>query len=1063
MAQYIIDNKQSSILADVVESYLEDTSKLSIISSYFTVYAYQQLKDKLSKIDEVRLLLNDDYLETNSTIFFGSDSERRFKNRFDLKRVSKECTLWIEEKVKIRTTSQKNVIGTKLFHVQNSQKEDISITMPSSNFDSEGLGYVPSKVYAFNNFTDEESATAQMLEFFNRLWDDASLVEDVKTDILKNLQRGYKDYTPQEVYFFTLYNLFKEYLEDLDEEKIVKNKTGFKDTKIWNMLYKFQQDGTLGAIQKIEKYGGCIIADSVGLGKTFEALAVIKYYELRNDRVLVLVPKKLRENWTIYTYNDKRNILSSDRFNYDVLNHTDLSRQNGFSGEINLETINWGNYDLVVIDESHNFRNNNPRVGIETRYSKLMNYIIKAGVKTKVLMLSATPVNNRMNDIKNQVAFITEGDDNAFSEFGISNISDVMKKAQQEFNRWLKSSNKNSNSLLEALDARYFKLLDLITIARSRKHIEKYYNIEEIGEFPERLIPLTKKPNLDLKREFPDLKIINDEIRKLNLSAYSPLKYLFSDKQKEYHDKYDLNLKSGSVFKQSDREQSLIHLMRVNILKRLESSIHSFDLTLEKLLEKVDFIIDKIQNRSDYYDESLTISDIEIDDPLLEDMLIGNKIKVLLQDVDTIRWKQDLLEDKQRLENLLKESKSITIQRDEKFITLQEIINKKIKSPINPNNKKVLVFTAFSDTAIYLYKNLSDWLLTTHSLKSALITGGKELKTNMPNVRNEINEILINFSPISKKRDSIYPDATDEIDVIITTDCISEGQNLQDCDYLINYDIHWNPVRIIQRFGRIDRLGSQNKKIKLVNFWPNMELDEYINLESRVSGRMVLLDVSATGEENVIENDGSMNDLDYRKKQLEQLQSSVIDLEDLSAGISITDLTYNDFKMELMEYLKEFKDDLQGTPTSIGTVVKTDFEEIQEGVIFCIKQSNNDIKLDKQNALEPYYLIYINNDLEVLYSISQSKKVMDYYQKLCSGEDEFLTPLMDDFKKFTKNYKDMGFYQKLLEKSIEEIIGTNTQKGTSSLFGSGGTTPAKDFLLSVNDFELISYLVVKHA
>lgn len=1057
-------------LGETLIQNIKENDKASIIAAYFTIYGFNELKNELSKIDSLKLVLssglfcfNDRQLFTGKTTDINGDKyEFRFKNQLNIHKIAQECADWIKEKVEIKSTKMPGVIGTNLIHLQG--KKPTGINISTSNLSASDLGFAPNDKITMNTVTDDPEVTAQMLNFFNQNWTNEALMADVKKEVLAQLELAYKDNTPSSVYYFTLYNIFKDYLVELDEEKIIKTKTGFKDTLVWDKLYKFQKDGVLGIIDKVERYGGCILADSVGLGKTFQALAVIKYYELRNDRVLVLCPKKLRDNWTVYTLNDKRNILGDDRFNYNVLNHTDLDRESGLSGEINLETINWGNYDLVVIDESHNFRNNNPRRDRETRYGKLMNQIIKAGVKTKVLMLSATPVNNRMNDLKNQVAFITEGQETAFSEYGINNINHVMKIAQTQFNKWLKNPdrNKKSSQLLESLDARYFKLLDLITIARSRKHIERYYDLKKIGKFPQRLLPKNVKSNIDVLDKFSSPQDINREIRKLNLSAYSPLKYVRPDKQDEYNRSYDLTLESGSVFKQVDREQSLIHLMRVNLLKRMESSINSFGLTLENLLGKIDILLNKIKNEENYSADDLSIEDIDTDDPTLDDFLIGNKVKVLIQDLDLIRWKQDLEEDRLRLSKLSEETKTINADRDAKLIKLKELIYYKLKHPLNEGNKKVIIFTAFADTALYLFKEISTWAKDELQVNSALITGSGKNKTTMKGVKGDLNELLTNFSPRSKERSKIYPDATDEIDILIATDCISEGQNLQDCDYLINYDIHWNPVRIIQRFGRIDRLGSINNQIQLVNFWPNMELDEYINLEARVSGRMVLLDISATGEENVIEENGEMNDLDYRRKQLQQMQNEVIDLEDVHGGISITDFTFNDLKMDLMEYLKENESILKQTPKGIHAVAKANMEGLKDGVIFCLKQRKKNKKEEYHNLIDPYFLTYVSSEGELVLSFTQSKKILDIYQKLTSGESELFVDLINKFKKETKQGKNMNSYVSLLENAVQEIVGKNEEKGIASLFTSGGTASLSDDIRSLDDFELISYLVIKN-
>ena len=954
----ILDNKQFGKVGDELRENISKGSKLSVISAYFTIYAFNELYKELNKIDKMRFIFTEPTFVKNEKEVIrqyyinrdleknisGNEFEIKMRNKLNQANIAKECANWLKEKVEIKSLKQPNPAQQRLVYIDN--EEDAIAINGTVDFTTDGLGFTASSRMDMNTCMYGKEYTKHFLQMFDRIWEDDSIVEDVKEKVLEQMQIIYKENTPEFIYFVTLYNIFKDYLDELTEENMVKVKTGFKETAIWNKLYKFQRDGVLGAIDKLEKHKGCIIADSVGLGKTFSALAVIKYYELRNHRVLVLAPKKLRDNWIMYTKNDKRNILLEDRFNYDVLNHTDLSRDGGMSGDIDLSTVNWGNYDLVVIDESHNFRNNNARNNKVTRYTKLLNDIVKSGVETKILMLSATPVNNKMNDLKNQIYFITEGKDDAFEEEGIVSVEQTLRKAQLIFNKWtnLPEQQRTVDEFIEMMNTDYFKLLDTVTIARSRKHIEKYYNVSEIGKFPTRLKPINKKPDIDELGEFPKLEYVNKMIKNLNLATYSPLKYVLPEKQKQYSKKYDIAVKGGqSVFKMADREQSLVHLMRVNILKRMESSINSFGITIANLLNQIDVTLDKIQRKQYEYSADLSITDIDIDDNGLEDLLIGNKVKILLQDMDLIRWKQDLEDDKKKLEELLYESAKVVINRDAKLNTLKELLYNKINNPINKDNKKVIIFSAFADTANYLYENISEWALNKFGVHTALVTGGGDNKTTLKTIkRKELNEILTNFSPICKEKEKLYPDIEGEIDILIATDCISEGQNLQDCDYLINYDIHWNPVRIIQRFGRIDRLGSKNDVIQLVNFWANMELDEYINLEKRVTGRMMLLDISATGEENIIEVDEKkkMNDLEYRKKQLKQLQEEVVDLEDISGGISITDLTMNDFKMDLSSYMKNNKDKLEAAPMGMYAVVNVEDESLREqikpGVIFTL-------------------------------------------------------------------------------------------------------------------------------
>jgi len=1071
----LLDNKKNGKVGDTLRDNLQAGSSLAIITGLFSIYGFDALKKELNRVDQVRLLFSKIQNVPGDNLplpgLNGDAFERRFKNQLNQHQIAKECAEWLSKKAEIKRVNNPYSVNQNLFHVQKEQSSALAI-QGSSNFTTSGLGFSESDKYDMNMCLTETESTTALLEWFNGIWNDPGAVEDIKALIMTELNRLTENQSPAFIYFLTLFNVFKDFIEELDEERIIKTKTGFKETLVWKKLYKFQRDGVLGAIDKLEKYNGCIIADSVGLGKTFEALAVIKYYELRNDRVLVLSPKKLRENWTIYTVNDKRNILSADRFNYDVLNHTDLTRTSGKSGEINLETLNWGNYDLIVIDESHNFRNNNLRKEGATRYSRLMNDVIKSGVKTKVLKLSATPVNSRMNDLKNQVSFIAEGIDDAFSEQGIASIEQTLKKAQTRFNQWLDLDDKERKVeiLLERMNFDYFKLLDLLTIARSRKHIEEYYDIAEIGAFPERLKPLNIKADIDGDGDFPPLKDINQSIRKLHLSAYAPLKYVRRDKRDEYSRKYDMKVGNGSsVFKQVDREQSLIHLIRINLLKRMESSINSFALTLAKLLREVDLLIQKIDSHDGSAIEELNIEGIEIEDQDFESYLIGRKVKVLIQDIDAIRWKQDLEEDRQRLATMLNEASLIEPSRDAKLQLLKEIISHKCQNPVNPDNKKLLVFTAFADTANYLYENLAQWAQTEHNLHAALVTGTGTNKTTLSGINKDLNSILTTFSPVSKERHKIDANATDEIDLLIATDCISEGQNLQDCDYLINYDIHWNPVRIIQRFGRIDRLGSKNDFIQLINFWPNMELDEYINLEARVSGRMVLLDISATGEENIIEYDDKkrMNDLEYRRKQLQQLQSDVVNLEDMTGGVSITDLTLNDFKMDLSAFMKERMASLASAPSGLFAVTTLNpnlpLKEIEPGVIFCLKNITGKTMPDASYALSPYYLLYISDTGTVKYHFTQAKKILDILKKQGLSWQHPDPKAINLFQQDTEQGKDMIHYRHLLEVAINSIIGKSEEKGVESLFSRGGTVLTKDSFKGIEDFEVISYLLIKAA
>ena len=1076
----LLDNKNSGYVGKELKRHSFDNSKLSVLSSLFTLYGFDSLKKELNKLSGTRLLVTN-LQNQNLQSLIGTENELRLINKLDQKRVAAECAKWLRGKVEVKasTTAQS---GQNLIHLEGAQ-ENFAVH-GSATISPEGLGDVRSDSFQMNTGISDTETTKQLISWFDSIWADKIGVADVKQELLEKLDFIAAEQPASFIYFLTLYNIFKDFLEDIDEENIIRSKTGFKDTLVWNKLYKFQKDGVLGSIDKLEKHNGCIIADSVGLGKTFEALAVIKYYELRNDRVLVLCPKKLRDNWTMYTINDKRNLLAGDRFNYDVLNHTDLSRLKGFSGEINLETLNWSNYDLIVIDESHNFRNSPNRADGKTRYERLLNDIIRSGVKTKVLMLSATPVNNRMNDLKNQVAFITEGVDGAFHDVGIRSIDSTLRLAQKQFNQWVKepAENRTTASLLDSMSFDYFKLLDTVTIARSRKHIEKYYGTADIGQFPSRLPPQNIYADIDLSNDFPPLKEVNKTIRRLSLAGYSPLKFVRNDKKDEYARRYDKAVGAGkSVFKQIDREESLVHLMRVNLLKRMESSIHSFGLTVEKLLKQVEYLLSKIEEHESGDIDALNIEeieDLELDSPELEPYLIGNKTKVLLQDMDLILFQQELEADRVLLTSIAEAAKDVSAERDAKLDKLKSTITAKINKPLNDENKKLIVFTAFADTAQYLYGHLAQWAKHELGIESALVTGGGTNKTTVTGLGSELNSILTTFSPVSKERDKIDSTATTEIDLLIATDCISEGQNLQDCDTLINYDIHWNPVRIIQRFGRVDRLGSKNKKIQLINFWPNMELDEYINLEARVSGRMVLLDISATGEENVIdENAQEMNDLEYRRKQLQQLKDAVVDLEDMAGGVSITDLTLNDFRMDLSDYMNRNRPvgsgksqnlhALEQSPLGLYASVTLDedlaAEGLKPGVIFCLKNvrtGSEAVQVDDNYPLSPYFLIYVSDSAVIELSFTQSKKVLDLIKRQAFTHTEIDHAAADYMNGVSKQGRDMQHYQHLLAVAVDSIAGKSEEKGVESLFTKGGTVLTATSSRGIEDFAVVSYLVL---
>ena len=1068
----LITNAGTDRVLDLIQAQLtagaEAGTALDLLTPTASLFAFEALQASATRLAGARLVLPGS--DTELTLS-GTEADRPARNRLQVPQLARRMAEWLRDKVEVRFAP--GTIPQGLAVVRNADGQPRQAIHGAFGLGTDGLGMTPGNPLSFIQASETPEEARMLAQWFDAQWATLETQPQAKEALLERLAALARPRDAMSVYATVLYHLFRTDSQDMDEDRIVKAATGIRDTVVWKKLYKFQRDGVVGAIDKLERFGGCIIADSVGLGKTFEALAVIKYHELRNDRVLVLCPKRLRDNWVIYKANDQRNLLAPDRLNYDVLNHTDLSRDGGLSGDIDLAHIHWGNYDLVVIDESHNFRNKKaPRQGIETRYDRLMRKIIREGVKTRVLMLSATPVNNRLADLKNQIAFATEGDDTALFDHGIASIDSTTRRAQKAFNRWLElpEAEKTPQLLVEMLGFDYFSLLDHLTIARSRRHIEKYYGTAETGRFPSRLPPVNIKADVDKAGAFQSIKAINLEIRRLKLASYAPLRYVKEGKLAAYDAKYSTAIRGGeSIFRQVDREESLIHLMRVNLLKRMESSVWSFGLTVGRQLKDVDATLARLTSYTagsvgaeDTFEE-IDIADVDIDDPAFEPLLVGRKIKVLLSDLDLARWRQDLTEDRNRLATLNAAALQVNTARDDKLGKLRDLIADKVRNPINLGNRKVIVFTAFADTAEYLYDHLADWARIQLQVDTALVTGSGRNRSTLPALRKDLSTILTAFSPRSKERPASL--ATEgELDLLIATDCISEGQNLQDCDCLVNYDIHWNPVRIIQRFGRIDRIGSPNTRIQLVNFWPNMELEEYIGLEQRVSGRMVLLDISATGEENLIEQQSGdpMNDLEYRRKQLLKLQDAVIDLEDLSSGVSITDLTLTDFRIDLARYLKAHPGKLEAMPLGACAVTSTLDADVPPGVLFCLRAEGDAAAkaVDPGYPLAPVYLVHVGEQGTVLLPYTQAKHALDRLKRLGMGRDLPDASAVARHAKATRQGDDMRHVQDLLATAVASVVGKSEERAVASLFSPGGTHALRGEFAGIHDFEVLAYLVV---
>lgn len=1074
----IFDNV-TEIVRDDMASTIGKGSKVSIAAACFSMYAYKELRKQLEQVDECRFIFTSPTFVTEKSekqkrefyiprlnresSLYGTEFEIKLRNEMTQKAIAKECADWIRRKATFKSNTTNEIMGG--FMTVTGPTSNVAY-MPISGFTTVDIGC--DRGNNSYNMTNRFEApfSAQYIQLFETLWNDKKKLQDVTDVVIENITTAYNENSPEFIYYMTLYHVFSEFLDDISEDELPNEATGFKQSKIWNMLYDFQRDAVLAIINKLERYNGCILADSVGLGKTYTALAVVKYYESRNKSVLVLCPKKLSENWNTYKDNYVNNPIAADRLNYDVLFHTDLSRSHGISNGLDLDRLNWGNYDLVVIDESHNFRNGAGTHAntVENRYVKLMDKVIRTGVKTKVLMLSATPVNNKFIDLKNQLAIAYEGDSTLINDKldTSKTVDEIFRQAQKAFNAWSKldARDKTTDALLKTLDFDFFELLDSVTIARSRKHIEKYYNTAEIGKFPERKKPISLRPQLTDLDSAINYNQIYELLMMLSLCIYTPSNYIFPSKMKKY---IDITHNKADNLTQTGREQGIRRLMSINLLKRLESSVNSFQLTLKRIESLIDDTIKSIDKFEKYGHSDIDMyeasdSEWDIDDNNTDYFTVGKKVKIDLADMDYKTWRAELEKDAKTLELLTLMVADITPEHDTKLQELLKLVSDKIENPINPGNKKVLIFSAFSDTAEYLYEHVSTYVKKKYGLNTAVITGSIDGKTTIKGFKASLNNVLTCFSPISKGKDLLMPESDADIDILIATDCISEGQNLQDCDYLVNYDIHWNPVRIIQRFGRIDRIGSKNQYIQLVNFWPDMDLDEYINLKSRVETRMKISIMTSTGDDDLI-NPEEKGDLEYRKQQLKRLQEEVVDIEDMSSGISIMDLGLNEFRLDLLEYVKTHPD-LEKKPKGLHAVVPAT-EDLPEGVIFVLRNINNSVNIDNQNRIHPFYMVYIGIDGEVICDYLNPKKMLDDIRLLCRGKNEPIKYLCQQFNEETDDGRDMVEMSELLSEAIESIINSKEESDIDSLFSAGGTSALISSVSGLDDFELICFLVIK--
>ena len=1080
--QYLLDNHNATVV-DCLRRNLREATAFDLVSAYFTINGYALLADELEKVGQVRFLFGDpgsvDNLDPgpqDPKSFELAESGLAPNHTLEQKALAKRCAQWLErDAVAIRSVNQSNFLHGKMYLTAG--LGGAAGIVGSSNFTKRGLGGSDRANLEVNLATADAAAVAELQDWFERLWQDQERTGDVKGQVLAALERIHGDQGPHTIYYKTLYELFRQDIAARLAGDAALNATGFTESQIWNALYEFQKDGAKSLIAKLGQHSGCILADSVGLGKTYTALAVIKYFELRNERALVLCPKKLSDNWSLYQVanNHTQNPFPHDRFGYTLLAHTDLSKDSGQVGGIDLASFNWGNYDLVVIDESHNFRNDGGQ-----RYRRLLEEVIAVGSKTKVLLLSATPVNTSLVDLRNQIYLMTEGRDDAFQQsLQVGNIRSLMQTAQKQFKDWEtgpagkgRDGRRNKSQLLESLGADFLRLLDGVSISRSRRQIEQVYRqeMDRIGRFPEHIAPRNEYPPTDLRGEL-SYRELAEQIEQFGLAVYQPTQYVVDATRKAELEKE----RAVPNFSQEDRERYLVGMMRTNFLKRLESSAYALNLTLERTIGKIADLLDKIGR----YEKGgaraeAALAEGEVlpeEDEEDEDFSVNRgRQPYHLRELDLVSWRADLEQDRATLTAVQERVQAVTPERDGKLQKIRQILRERVEQPTvdrdGKPNRKLLVFTTFKDTAEYLYGQLKE-LAGELGVNIAMVSGDANYTTAGGNT---FNEILTNFAPAARNRagnDRSDSAPAADIDLLIATDCISEGQNLQDCDTVLNYDIHWNPVRLIQRFGRIDRIGSRSQGVRMVNYWPTEDMDEYLNLESRVLARMALADITASGGNDPFTKEGAQSELGFRDEQLRRLKQEILAMEDLDDAPTLSDLTLNHFFAQLLRYLQENKDKLEALPYGVYAVVDGEPGRAPPGAIFFLRQRNaaaRDARQRVASPVHPWYFVYIQDNGQIRYGCGNAKQILEVFEATCVGRVDPILELCDRFDRETKQGQDMSRYNKLLTDSIAQISQAYASTQASQLKPGGdrgfklplaSETPTK-----AEDFELITWLVI---
>ena len=1075
---FVVDNVARR-LGEALRARIAPGARLSIVSAYFTIYAWRDLRRELEEAGAVRFLYGDprgvaapDPAEAEGRAFrLAGDGDVELARTLEQRPLARACAEWIREKAEVRTVRRANFLHGKMFHIAPARGAESAAFAGSSNFTRRGLGFGAAPNIELNVEIARQDDRAALLAWFDGLWSDDARTEDAKDEVLAALAQLGRAWAPEFVYYKTLFHVFAERLAEREAGEAQLRDVHLYDTEIWRRLYDFQRAGAKSVIARLLRHNGCILADSVGLGKTWTALAAIKFFETRNERALVLCPKRLEDNWVRYTARaaQRNNPFAEDRFDYTVLAHTDLSRYAGKAGEIDLSRFNWGAFDLVVIDESHNFRNEGRdredeagRVVRRSRYNRLLEEVVKDGARTRVLMLSATPVNTSLRDLRNQIYLMTEKRGDAFRDaLGIGDIQTAFGVAQRAFLAWENARREGGKAdkaeLLKTLGADFLALLDAVTIARSRAHLRRFHAEEtaKFGGFPDRARPVNLHPPTDRGGAL-SYDALHERIGEFRLSLYRPSDYLRDPAALDAE-------KAERGFDQRDRERFLVAMIRTNLLKRLESSAHAFRLTAGRVLAK----IDDLESRMDAWRDRGADAEIDArpeDDLEDDEFAVGRAVRYRFADLDLDRWRRDLEADRETFAALAAQAARVTPERDAKLAELRKLLADKAANPTRDKdgreNRKALVFATFADTARYLYDNLA---AAGPGVRAALVTGGGGCASTAGPA--DFAGILARFAP--RAQEAKEEDGGGEIDVLIATDCLSEGQNLQDCDLVVNYDIHWNPVRLMQRFGRIDRLGGRSARVKMANFWPTKDLDRYLDLKTRVEARMALADAAATGRDDLLDADAAQAaqaELTFRDEQLLRLRDETFDIDEAGDGVAMSDFTLEDFIAELLRYLEANRAALEAAPLGIHAVADPAWAargDARPGAIFCLKQKTSPARA-APNRLAPYFLLYVRADGTVRYGFRHAAHCLSLFRALAAGRADPSSALENAFDRATGNGRRMDGYAALLRAALRDIAAEFRQAERRRLATDRAALLAErsERPEGAENFELVTWLAI---